>query len=80
MGIVKNGNYIDKNRCQEVAERGIMPQDQVRRLTVNALVDTGAGTLVINEKTCEKLWLRIRGTHRGTLYCPKMTAQKLIKQ
>ena len=36
---------------QEVANRGYIPQDQVRRLTVNAVVDTGAWTLVINEET-----------------------------
>jgi hypothetical protein len=27
---------------QNIADRGYMPQDQVRRLTVNAVVDTGA--------------------------------------
>jgi clan AA aspartic protease len=52
---------------QSVANRGYMPQDQVRRLTVNAAVDTGAWTLVINEETREKLGLRIRGTDPGTL-------------
>jgi hypothetical protein len=31
-------NIRDKN----IADEGYMPQDQVRQLTVNALVDTGA--------------------------------------
>jgi clan AA aspartic protease len=44
-----------------------MPQEQVRRLTINAVVDTGAWTLVINEETREKLGLRITGTDPGTL-------------
>ncbi|MDR2606822.1 MAG: aspartyl protease family protein [Treponema sp.] len=39
-----------------------MPQDQVRQLTVNAVVDTGAWTLVINEETREKLGLRVEET------------------
>jgi clan AA aspartic protease len=41
------------------ARRGYIPQDQVRRLTVNAVVDTGALTLVINEETRAKLGLRV---------------------
>jgi clan AA aspartic protease len=44
---------------QSASERGYIPQEQVRRLTVNAVVDTGAWTLVINERTREKLGLRV---------------------
>jgi predicted aspartyl protease len=47
---------------QKVADRGYMPQDQVRRLTVNALVDTGVWTLVINEEICQKLGLQVEET------------------
>jgi hypothetical protein len=41
---------------QNDANRGYIPQDQVRRLTVNAVVDAGAwtetkGLLAINEET-----------------------------
>jgi predicted aspartyl protease len=39
-----------------------MPQDHVRQLTVNAVVDTGAWTLVINEEIREKLGLRVKRT------------------
>jgi clan AA aspartic protease len=52
---------------KEVAGRGYIPQEQVRHLTVNAVVDTGAWTLVINEETREKLGLRITRTDPGTL-------------
>jgi clan AA aspartic protease len=52
---------------KEVADRGYMPQDQIRRLTVNAVVDTGAWTLVINEKTREKLGLRVEEAREVTL-------------
>jgi predicted aspartyl protease len=41
------------------ARRGIIEKSAVRRLTVSALVDTGAWTLVINEETRAKLGLDI---------------------
>jgi clan AA aspartic protease len=40
------------------AHSGFIPGSEVRRFTVNAVVDTGAWTLVINEETREKLGLR----------------------
>jgi hypothetical protein len=43
------------------ARRGIIKESEVRRLTVNALVDSGAWTLVINEETRVKLGLDILG-------------------
>jgi hypothetical protein len=43
------------------AAEGIINEAKVRRLTVDALVDTGAWTLVINEETRAKLGLRILG-------------------
>jgi clan AA aspartic protease len=41
------------------AVNGIINEAKVRRLTVKALVDTGAWTLVINEDTRAKLGLRV---------------------
>jgi hypothetical protein len=41
------------------ADNGIIKEPAIRQMTVNALVDTGAWTLVINEKTRAKLGLRI---------------------
>jgi clan AA aspartic protease len=48
-------------------KNGIIPEKDVRAVTVNALVDTGAGTLVINEETRQKLGLTVRGVRRATL-------------
>jgi clan AA aspartic protease len=59
--ILKNALDVGK------AEEGLIPNQEVRSVTVNALVDTGAGTLVINEKTREKLGLVIKGQRRATL-------------
>jgi clan AA aspartic protease len=67
MGEVRTEITLVNIGDQNDADRGYMPQDQVRRLTVNAVVDTGAGTLVINEETREKLGLRIRRTKQGVL-------------
>jgi clan AA aspartic protease len=44
-----------------------MPQDQVRQITVNAVVDTGAVTLVINEEIREKLGLQLKKTGEATV-------------
>ncbi|MDR1318135.1 MAG: hypothetical protein LBJ90_00795 [Treponema sp.] len=72
MGEVRTEITLINIRDQNVADGGYMPQDQVRRLTVNAVVDTGArtgtaGPLVINEKTREKLGLRVEEPAETTL-------------
>jgi clan AA aspartic protease len=49
------------------ARDGFIPESEVRRLTVNAVVDTGAGTLIINEEIREKLGLRVEETSEAML-------------
>jgi clan AA aspartic protease len=49
------------------AEEGLVPASEVRRLRVNAVVDTGAMTLVINEETRQKLGLRVEETGEATV-------------
>ena len=49
------------------AKDGNIKETEVRQITVQALVDTGAWTLVINEATREKLGLDVVGTDHGTL-------------
>ena len=67
MGEVRTEITLVNIGDQEVADRGYMPQSEVRRLTVNAVVDTGAWTLVINEATREKLGLRVEETGETTV-------------
>jgi clan AA aspartic protease len=67
MGEVRTEITLVNIGDQEVANRGYMPQDQVRRLTVNAVVDTGAWTLVINEETREKLGLKVKKNGETTV-------------
>jgi clan AA aspartic protease len=67
MGEVRTEITLVNIRDQNVADGGYMPHDQIHQLTVNAVVDTGAWTLVINEKTREKLGLRIEEPTETTL-------------
>jgi clan AA aspartic protease len=67
MGEVRTEITLVNIGDQNDARRGYMPQDQVRQLTVNAVVDTGATTLIINEETREKLGLRVEDAGEVTL-------------
>jgi clan AA aspartic protease len=67
MGEVRTEITLVNIEDQGVANRGYIPWDQVRHLTVNAVVDTGAWTLVINEEIREKLGLQVEKTGEATL-------------
>ena len=57
-----------KNAGDEInAHRGIINEKEIRQATVTAVVDTGAITLVINEKLRQQLGLGIRGERQVTL-------------
>ena len=58
---LKNGGDI------VLAKRGLIKADEVRQMTVKAIVDTGAWTLVINEETRNKLGLLDSGVGEATL-------------
>ncbi|AEF85656.1 conserved hypothetical protein [Treponema primitia ZAS-2] len=47
--------------------RGYIKEEEVRETTVRALVDTGAGTLIINEEIRQKLGLAIQGLRSASL-------------
>ena len=48
------------------SERGLISEKEIRQKTVTAMVDTGAGTLVINEELCKQLGLRIKGLRQAS--------------
>ena len=60
MGEVRAEITLVNLRDAGKAVDGLIPESEVRRLTVNAVVDTGAWTLVINEQTREKLGLKVK--------------------
>ena len=66
MGIV-HAEITLKNAYDAVnAQRGIIKDSEIRETTVMALVDTGAGTLVINEEMRIQLGLEVQGLRRAT--------------
>ena len=67
MGMVKTKITIKNAVDVGIAELGYITDEQVRSLTVEALADTGAWTLVIDEGTCQKLGLKLRGPEPGVL-------------
>ena len=56
-------NIVDRG----LANRGYIKEADIRALTVQAMPDTGAWTLVINEDIREKLGLVIEGSADSTL-------------
>jgi clan AA aspartic protease len=49
------------------AEKGYIKEDEIRQITAQAIVDTGAWTLVISNETRDKLGLRDKGFGEATL-------------
>ena len=49
------------------AKQGQIKENEIRQMTTQALVDTGAWTMVINEETRAKLGLLDQGYEEGTL-------------
>ena len=57
-------------------QRGYVSEEEIRTATVQAIVDTGAITLVINEEVCQKLGLREKGERAVKLADGK---EKIVK-
>jgi len=67
MSTVKTKITLKNAADVELAKRGHIADTQVHTLAVEALADTGAWTLVIDENTCQKLGLRLNGPEPGVL-------------
>ena len=50
-----------------MVNRGITNESEIRQTTITAMVDTGAGTLVINEAVRQQLGLDVVGERMATL-------------
>jgi clan AA aspartic protease len=66
MGEVRTEITLVNLREAGKAQDGLIPESEVSQLMVNAVVDTGATTLIINEETREKLGLRVEDTGEVT--------------
>jgi clan AA aspartic protease len=67
MGTVYSEIVLKNSGDVSNVQRGLIQEQQVRAAVVTALVDTGAGTLVINEEVRQKLGLAIEGSRQATL-------------
>jgi clan AA aspartic protease len=57
-----------RNKVDEAnAKQGFIKEDEIRQMTTQAIVDTGAWTIVINEDIREKLGLLDEGYGEATL-------------
>ena len=66
MGMVREQITLKNSRDVGNAKNGIIQESEIRQTTVHALVDTGAGTLVISEELRVQLGLAVQGLRRAT--------------
>jgi clan AA aspartic protease len=67
MSIVRTELTLKNPDDKVLVQNGYIKESEIRQMTVNALVDTGALFLVINKEIKEKLGLRVIGKESGTL-------------
>lgn len=67
MSIVRTEITLINSNDLMAAGNGYIKDIEIRQITLNSMVDTGAWTLVINESTRNKLGLKILGKEPGTL-------------
>jgi clan AA aspartic protease len=67
MGIVQAEITLKNIRDKMKAEEGYIKEPEIRQTTVQAVVDTGAITLVINDQLRQQLGLGIVGAKQATL-------------
>ncbi len=67
MGYVQATLDIANGWELENARRGLMDKDEVRRMQIQVLVDTGSMNMCINEVVCEALQLPLIGRKRSVM-------------
>ena len=67
MGLVRTEITLKNIKDKMKAEIGYIKEPEIRQTVVQAVVDTGAMTLVINEKLRRQLGLGVVGTREATL-------------
>ena len=67
MGLIHTEITLTNTADEILAKKGHIGAEEIRQITVEALVDTGAWTLVINEEFRERLGLDIMGIEPGDL-------------
>jgi clan AA aspartic protease len=67
MGITLAEITIKNAADMSEVDRGGRAERDVRQITVQAVVDTGAGSLVISDEICQRLGLKIEGLRGATV-------------
>ena len=67
MSVVSTEITLKNEIDSAFAEKGYIKENEIRHMTVQAIVDTGAWTLVINEDIRQKLGLRDKGFGEANL-------------
>ena len=67
MSLVRTEITLKNARDIYRAEEGSIEELEIRKLTMDVMVDTGAWTLVINEEVRKRLGLEVSGIEEGTL-------------
>ena len=67
MSVVSTEITLKNKTDVDDAKRGHIEKHEIRQMTVQAIVDTGAWTIVINEETRDKLGLLDEGYGEATL-------------
>jgi clan AA aspartic protease len=78
MGLVRT--EITMKNAEDIisVKMGLIPEQEIRQVTVNALVDSGAWTMVINESTREQLGLEAERVAPGVLADGTKSQYKVI--
>jgi clan AA aspartic protease len=79
MGLVHTEITMKNFKDIFMAEKGMISDDEIRQISVKALVDSGAWTMVINEETREKLGLKTTKTAHGKLADGSQAEYKLTE-
>jgi len=67
MGLVHEEIILKNVKDAFKAELGLIKEHEIRQTTVTAMVDTGAGTLIINEAIRQQLGLNVVDERKATL-------------
>ena len=79
MGTFKEEITLENITDWGLARHGYIEEAAIRRLTVEAMPDTGAWTLIINEDTREKLGLTIEGSVQSSLVGGKISSYPITE-
>jgi len=60
MGLIYADITLQNSVDTGMSRRGALPDEQVRQMNVNALIDTGAVTLTINDEIAKQLGLEVK--------------------